>query len=125
MGSRPNSVHRFARLSVALHKFRKAVSQQGDHISRQDAEDQVRGDKAREADRDQPARHHALLLYALARREEARRGAQEVQGVQEEPVKPGRLVTISLVGFIAANLVFGILSGNVIALLADGLTKFV
>lgn len=47
------------------------------------------------------------------------------EGVQEERVKPGRLVTISLAGFIAANLVFGILSGNVIALLADGLIKFV
>ena len=47
------------------------------------------------------------------------------EGVREERVKPGRLVTISLAGFIAANLVFGILSGNVIALLADGLIKFV
>ena len=44
---------------------------------------------------------------------------------QEQRVAPGLLVSVSLIGFIAANLLLGFLSGNVLAVLGDGLAKFV
>ena len=47
------------------------------------------------------------------------------EGVKEERVPLGRREVISLAGFIAANLLMGLLSGNILAVLTDGLAKFV
>ena len=46
------------------------------------------------------------------------------EGVSEEPVPTGLREKVSLTGFIAANLLLGALSGGVLTVIAEGLSKF-